>query len=179
MENIQELITSIIASVGGIGGIIAIATTIIKTFGGNSVKTKLAAMKVELDKTLDSGLTSINEGVVGRVNTDITVDIGAKVEQAVAEQLSAQRAINERLLDENNLVREALSTILASQSEMRILSEDTRKKLAAKGAEVAAVKPVEHEVKPVVHITLAPEPEAVAIAEEPKKDKSRAIKAVL
>lgn len=173
-EQIVELVTTCIASVGGVGVLITLLCTIIKTFGGNSVKAKLANAKIDTDKTLEHGLNEISKTVESKINTDITVDITSRVEGAVKKQLDEQQEINVNLLENINKMRIAISDLLAIEGEQRAISAEKRKLILERAKEMAEIKAVERIEKPVAHITLKEsEPTSHESVKEPEKSVKR------
>lgn len=172
-EQITNWIMTGIASVGGIGGAIAIICTLVKTFGSNWTNKKLLGIKVDTDKTLQNGINELER----RLNTDITVDISAKVDKAITKELEANTEVNANLLEENKIIREALSELLRVFSDLRTNSSEQRANLLAIADRLEAVKEIIHEVKPIAHVTLMP----VETQEtEPKdKPKEKAYKVVI
>lgn len=159
VDKIMEIVTAAIASVGGIGGIIAIACTIVRTLGGNSVKAKLAAAKIDTDKTMDGGLAKIGELIESRIKTDITVDISSKVDKAVERQLEEQKSINKQLMDNDILLRQAAAEELRIMADFKAISLARRDEiLAVANALQNDVNPLNIEPKAQVSITLDKEP---------------------
>lgn len=151
-EQIINWVMTGIASVGGISGVIAIICTIIKTLGGNGLKTKLASLQVDTDKSIRLGLDEI----ANRINTEITIDVSSKVDKAITSELSEQKELNANLLEEIKVLRQAQAESLRVLSDMRTISSEQRHKLLEMADKVGDVKEIEHEIKPKAHITLQP-----------------------
>lgn len=176
-RQIYEAVMQGVAGIGGIGAVIAIVTTIIKTFGGNSVKTKLAAHKVELGTLLDDGLTKIQD----KINTDITVDISSQVNTTVERQTKELRESVNYLKDEINTMRKGLATIIDCEIERRNRLKQNADDIIEKAAELRDIKPVEHETKAKVHISIASDNALTTQENEPgeKEDEKPVINKVV
>lgn len=168
-EQIVNYITTAVASVGGVAGVISIVCAIIKTFGGNSVKARLASTKIELDNTMNSGLSTLRDVVLNSINTDIEVDISAKMDKLVQKELKEQKELNSRLAEDNNALRKSVAMVLDALAEMKVLSLEDRKALAEQAEQLSAVAPVEKEEKVVAHITLKEEIEETEEVKEVQK----------
>lgn len=168
-EQIVNYITTAVASVGGVAGVISIVCAIIKTFGGNSVKARLASTKIELDNTMNSGLSTLRDVVLNSINTDIEVDISAKMDKLVQKELKEQKELNSRLAEDNNALRKSVAMVLDALAEMKVLSLEDRKALAEQAEQLSAVAPVEKEEKIVAHITLKEEEEETEEVKEVQK----------
>lgn len=152
-DKIMQAVTTGIASIGGIGALIAIITTIIKTFGGNSVKAKLAAVKVDTDKTIASGLENIGNTVESKIRTDITVDISEQVNDAVRRELKEQKEQNNTVLERLNDLSSALAQICRANSVYG-KAVTFKDELLASAEKLETPINVEHEKRAVAHVTL-------------------------
>lgn len=152
-DKIMQAVTTGIASIGGIGALIAIVTTIIKTFGGNSVKAKLAAVRVDTDKTIASGLENIGNAVESKIRTDITVDISEQVNDAVRRELKAQKEQNNTVLERLNDLSSALAQICRANSVYG-KAVTFKDELLASAEKLETPINVEHEKRAVAHVTL-------------------------
>lgn len=168
-EQIVNYITTAVASLGGVAGVISIVCAIIKTFGGNSVKARLASTKIELDNTMNNGLSNLRDIVLNSINTDIEVDISAKMDKLVQKELKEQKELNSRLAEDNNALRKSVAMVLDALSEMKVLSVEDRKALADQAEQLSAVAPVEKEEKVVAHITLKEDIEETEEVKEVQK----------
>lgn len=155
-EQIMQYITTAIASVGGIAGIITILCTIIKVFGGNSVKAKLANSKTELDKTMSGGLVDIERKIAERMNTQISVDISSVIADYVDKARKADRDVNIALTSQFNGLQVATSELLNAFAELQVLKAETKKTLSREAQSIMdKLVEVKAEVKPIATITLS------------------------
>lgn len=157
-----------IASIGGVGTVIAIATTIIKTFGGNSVKSKLWATKIELDKTLKDGLNDLEK----RINTDITVNVSAQVNDAVERETRSLREHVAELKEQINIMRDGLATIIDYEAERNKRLKQDATYLIEQSAKMRDITPVEHIEPAIANVTVLNKPQAEV---EPVKSKNKKV----
>lgn len=157
-----------IASIGGVGTVIAIATTIIKTFGANSVKTKLWANEIKLDKALKDGLNSIAE----HINTDITVNVSAQVNDTVERETRALREHVAELKEQINIMRDGLATVIDYEAERNKRLKQDASYLIEQSAKMRDIAPVEHIEPAIAHVTVL---ETAQTVEEPTKIKKQKV----
>lgn len=167
-NKIVEWVMTGIASIGGVGAVIAIATTIIKTFGGNSVKTKLWVNEIKLDKTLKDGLNAIAE----HINTDITVNVSAQVNDAVERETRALREHVAELKEQINIMRDGLATVIDYEAERNKRLKQDATYLIEQSAKMRDIVPVEHIEPAIAHVSVL---ETVQAVEEPVKSKKQKV----
>lgn len=164
IQQIIDYVMSGVAAIGGIGAVIAIATTIIKTIGGNSVKAKIASSKVDFDTTLANGLDAIQD----KINTDITVDISAQVNAAVERQMRELRESENYLKEEINAMRTGLATVIDCEIERRNRLKQNADELIEKASDLRDIKSVTHETKAKAQIYISTENALRTQANEPE-----------
>lgn len=170
-EQIKTIVMTVIASLGGFTGIIAIINGIVRIF--------TAAKQAKATKASTSAYTAIKSDIVAelerRMNCSLDVDISAKLNPVLNELIGSYKATadaaNEKLYSMKNLMVEMAKMMATS----RKITEDDRVKLYALIDECSSVveKPVE-EVKPKLSVTLEDTREAQSEAVAEAKDKTSA-----
>lgn len=166
IDKIMEIVTTCVASVGGIGGVVAILCTMVKILGGNSVKARLAASKIDTDNTMHQGLNAIGDSIMSRMTADINVDISSKLDKAVERALSDTNEAMAVIEDKLIILSEGLATLLDVTSGFGAINESKQSILLKQSDRLKAIEPAKHDAKPIVHIALKDVNEASAIANE-------------
>lgn len=154
VDKIMEYVTAFVASVGGISGITMIMCTIVKTIGGNSVKSKLAKTKIDTDNTVKNGLSLIGSEIRDKVNADITVDISGKLDKAVEQSVNEVKETTARLEDKLIVFSEALSSLLTVTADFKQLNQTKHDELIEQSNKLKTIEPSKHEIKPTVAIRI-------------------------
>lgn len=163
---IFEWVMTAIASIGGLGTLATIAVTIIKTCGTNSIK--LLKQETTLNKTIENGFDSVKE----RINTDITVNVSAQVNDAVERETRALREHVAELKEQINIMRDGLATIIDYEVERNKRLKQDATYLIEQSAKMRDIVPVEHIEPAMAHVTVL---DAVQAVEEPVKLKKQKV----
>ena len=151
IEEIKEIILSVLAPVGGVAGLVAIVTSIAKIISAAKSGKALSQYSAALDRLKGEIIEQMHESL----NCSLDVDISAKLND-VLEKLEAQYVQKAQSIDEKLEVMRELSVEMTKlMSTSRKITEDKRAELnslieKASGIVTAA----EVEVKPKVQISL-------------------------
>lgn len=165
---IFEWVMTAIASIGGLGTLATIAVTIIKTCGTNSINKKLLNHETKLNKTIENGFDDVKE----RINTDITVNVSAQVNDAVERETRALREHVAELKEEINIMRDGLATVIDYEAERNKRLKQDATYLIEQSAKMRDIAPVEHIEPAIAHVSVLGEVQAV---EEPVKSKKQKV----
>lgn len=167
-NKIFEWVMTGIASIGGLGTLVTIAVTIIKTCGSNSINKKLVKHEGKLNQTIENGFDNVKE----RINTDITVNVSSQVNYAVERETRALRAHVADLKEQINIMRDGLATVIDYEAERNKRLKQDATYLVEQSAKMRDVTPVEHIERAVAHVTVL---DAVQAVEEPVKSKKQKV----
>lgn len=166
IEEIKEIILSVLAPVGGVAGLVAIITSIAKIISAAKSGKALSQYSAALDRLKGEIIEQMHESL----NCSLDVDISAKL-NAVLENLEAQYVSKAQEIDEKLEVMRKLSVEMTQlMSTSRKITEEKRLELSAliDQANSLVVAPV-RESKPKLTVALGGGAKDKKTAETPQE----------